>query len=135
MTTEQPPAGWYPDPSGKPGQMYWNGQGWNAGMPAPTPLAVPAAQPGTPYGGAAYGVDAHGRPLSDKSKRVAALLQLFLGMFGGGRFYLGYNKIGYLQGIVTGISAFTLGWIWPLIDVIMILTGNLPDAQGRTLRD
>jgi hypothetical protein len=23
-------AGWYPDPSGRAGQMYWDGQSWNA---------------------------------------------------------------------------------------------------------
>jgi Protein of unknown function (DUF2510) len=34
MTTQPPPAGWYPDPSGKPGQMYWDGQAWQA---PPTP--------------------------------------------------------------------------------------------------
>ncbi|MEB4210980.1 DUF2510 domain-containing protein [Mycobacterium sp. 94-17] len=36
----QPPAGWYPDPSGKSGQMYWDGQRWRTDNPAP------AAAPG-----------------------------------------------------------------------------------------
>lgn len=37
MTTSpppQPPAGWYPDPTGKPGQKYWDGQAWSD-IPAP----------------------------------------------------------------------------------------------------
>jgi Protein of unknown function (DUF2510) len=32
MTTPPPPqpsAGWYPDPTGKPGQMYWDGEAWH----------------------------------------------------------------------------------------------------------
>ena len=39
MTT-QPPPGWYPDPSGKPGQMYWDGQNW---QPPTAATARPAA--------------------------------------------------------------------------------------------
>jgi TM2 domain-containing membrane protein YozV len=133
MTTEQQPsAGWYPDPSGKPGQMYWDGQQWHANVPAATPGVAPYG--GAPYGGAPYGVDAYGRPLSDKSKLAAGLLQIFLGAFGVGRFYLGYTTIGLLQILVTWLTC-GVGGIWPLIDGIMILVGQVPDAQGRTLRD
>jgi len=35
MTTPAPRAGWYPDPSGKPGQMYWDGQRWQEALPPP----------------------------------------------------------------------------------------------------
>lgn len=28
MTQQQPPSGWYPDPSGSGGQKYWDGQQW-----------------------------------------------------------------------------------------------------------
>jgi hypothetical protein len=28
MTTQPPAADWYPDPTGKPGLMYWDGQQW-----------------------------------------------------------------------------------------------------------
>jgi hypothetical protein len=24
-----PPAGWYPDPSGRPGERWWDGRGWS----------------------------------------------------------------------------------------------------------
>lgn len=37
MTTELPPAGWYPDPNGGPGQMYWDGQRWDTETPATPP--------------------------------------------------------------------------------------------------
>lgn len=33
MTTPAP--GWYPDPSGTPGQRYWDGAQWGPGMPQP----------------------------------------------------------------------------------------------------
>ena len=98
-------------------------------MPPPYPGNNPYPQPGAPFG-----VDAYGRPLSDKSKLTAGLLQLFLGGFGVGRFYLGYTNIGIAQICVTLVTC-GLGNIWGLIDAIMMLTDKVPDAQGRTLRD
>ena len=93
------------------------------------PGGYPAAQPG-----AAFGVDAYGRPLSDKSKIVAGILGILLGSFGVGRFYLGYTNIGVLQ-LVVSVVTCGIGSIWGLIDGIMILMGNVPDPEGRTLRD
>jgi hypothetical protein len=135
MTSQQPAApGWYPDPSGGAEQRYWDGGQWQA-TPAPQPPAAVAPYGGAaPYGGMNYGVDAYGRPLSDKSKLVAGLLQIFIGTFGVGRFYLGYNNIAIFQILATWLTC-GVGALWPLIDGIMILMGNVPDAQGRTLRD
>ncbi len=126
--TEQPAAGWYPDPSGGPGQMYWDGQQWRADAAAPASVVAPYG------GGAPYGVDAYGRPLSDKSKVVAGLLQIFLSTFAVGRFYLGYTNIAIAQ-IAVSLLTCGIGALWPLIDGIMIIMGKVPDAQGRTLRD
>lgn len=127
MSWPQPAAGWYPDPSGAPGQQYWDGYQWTTTPPPPV---------GAPYRGVGYyGADAYGRPLSDKSKLVAGLLQLFLGGFGVGRFYLGYAGIGVAQLAITIFTLGIAGWIWPLIDAILILMGKVPDARGRTLRD
>ena len=112
------PAGPYPPPYQGPSAGY-------AGQPVGYPGGYPAAY---------YGVDAYGRPLSDKSKLTAGLLQIFLGSLGVGRFYLGYTTIGILQIVVT-IGTCGFGSIWGLIDGIIILVGNVPDAQGRTLRD
>jgi TM2 domain-containing membrane protein YozV len=129
MTFQQPAAGWYPDPSGGPGQTYWDGRQWVASPSGQSPAPAP-------FGGASYfGADAYGRPLSDKSKLVAGLLQLFLGGAGVGRFYLGYIGIGFAQLAITIFTVGLAGWIWPLIDAILILSGKVPDAQGRTLRD
>ena len=44
------------------------------------------------------------------------------------------STIGVLQLVVT-IFTFGFGGLWGFIDGILILTGNVPDAQGRTLRE
>lgn len=45
----QPAAGWYPDPAGRPGQRYHDGQRWTEHF-APPPLPYPyPAQPGGYY--------------------------------------------------------------------------------------
>jgi hypothetical protein len=49
MTTQLPPAGWYPDPNGGPGQVYWDGQRWHTEIPA-TPPPVQSGIP-SPAGG------------------------------------------------------------------------------------
>ncbi|MDT5078269.1 MAG: hypothetical protein QOJ80_2906 [Mycobacterium sp.] len=108
------------------------------GAPPPPPPGPYGAPP--PYGyppqypREGFGVDAYGRPLSDKSKLVAGLLQLFLGSFGVGRFYLGYNGIGVAQIAVTWLTC-GIGAIWPLVDAVLILVGKVPDSNGRTLRE
>lgn len=116
------PGGYAPNAAGYPP----NTGGYSSQQPYPP----------VPYGppGASYGVDAYGRPLSDKSKITAGLLQLFLGGFGVGRFYLGYTNIGIAQIAVTFLTC-GIGGLWPLIDAIMMFAGQVPDAQGRTLRD
>lgn len=49
MTTPPPPpAGWYPDPTGEPGQMYWDGKAWHRLTPevpaTPKAADIPATQ-------------------------------------------------------------------------------------------
>ena len=109
------------------------------GAPQPPPYGAPApGAPGMPYGvspSAPYGVHpVTGQPYSDKTKLVAGLLQIFLGGFGIGRFYLGDNKTAIWQIVVTVLTC-GIGSIWGLIDGIIILaTDNVTDAQGRPLR-
>ena len=70
-----------------------------------------------------------------KSKLVAGLLQIFLGTFGAGRFYLGYTGLAIGQIAATWLTC-GMGAIWPLIDGIMILTGSVKtDAKGNPLKD
>jgi hypothetical protein len=99
----------------------------------PMPPAISANAPG--YGprdpSAPFGRHPlTGEPYSDKSKLTAGLLELFLGGFGAGRWYLGDN------GLALG-QLFTCGGcgIWALIDAIQMLTGNVRDKYGRPLHD
>jgi TM2 domain-containing membrane protein YozV len=122
-----------PGPYGAPGGPYPPPYQPPYQGPSPGYAGQPAGYPGG-YPPAYYGVDAYGRPLSDKSKLTAGLLQIFLGSLGVGRFYLGYTTIGVLQ-LVVSFATCGIGSIWGLIDGIMILIGNVPDPQGRTLRE
>ncbi len=108
-----------------------------AGGPyAPQPMQQPVY--GAPIGydpAAPYGVHPMtGLPYSDKQKIVAALLQFFLGGFGAGRFYTGHTGLAIAQIAVVWLTC-GMGAIWPLIDGVMMLSGSVPDADGRPLRD
>jgi TM2 domain-containing membrane protein YozV len=61
-----------------------------------------------------------------KSQLVALLLALFVGVLGIHRFYLGYTGIGIIQLLTFG----GLG-IWSLIDLILIITGDLKPKTGN----
>lgn len=118
----QPQYGAPVDPYGQPQQPGFPPAGQFQGAPG-------YGDPEAPFGRDMYGV-----PFSDKQKLTAGLLQILLGSFGVGRFYLGYNGLAIAQIAVTWLTC-GLGAIWPLIDGIMILTGKVPDSQGRPLRD
>jgi TM2 domain-containing membrane protein YozV len=63
--------------------------------------------------------------ISPKSRTVAVILGFFLGGLGVDRFYLG--------NIGMGVAKLLVGWltlgIWPLVDWIIVLTGNAHDGQ------
>lgn len=62
----------------------------------------------------------------EKSQIIALILCIAVGVIGIHRFYLGYYGIGILQ-------VFTLGGcgIWTLIDLILIITGDLKPKDGE----
>ena len=79
-----------------------------------------------------------------KSKVVAGLLALLLCGMGIHHFYLGNTNLGiaqlaiYIVGLVTsvvliGFLIFPIAMIWSLVDGIRILTGSMPDSEGRPL--
>ena len=129
-----PPQG--PPPGPQPGyqQEGYQQQGYPPpgypppGFPPPGYYPPPGTYTGDPN--APYGYDPYGRPYSDKSKIIAGILQLTLGGFGVGRFYLGNVGMGLAQLFTCG----GLG-VWSLIDGILLLTGNdHTDEHGRILR-
>lgn len=68
------------------------------------------------------------KPGEQKDWLTALLLSIFLGQLGIDRFYLGYIGLGVLKLLTAGGCG-----IWWLVDVILIATNRLKDAQGREL--
>ena len=64
--------------------------------------------------------------LSPRSRLVALLFCVLLGVFGVHRFYVG--KIG--TGILMLVTIGGLG-IWTMIDLILIAVGSFRDKEGR----
>jgi TM2 domain-containing membrane protein YozV len=105
--------------------------GYGPGWPPPAGYSPPPGyygyvDPAAPFGRHPL----TGEPYSDKQKLTAGLLELFLGHFGAGRWYLGDNGIALAQLLTCGGCG-----IWGLVDAIMMLTGNVRDKYGRPLRD
>lgn len=73
--------------------------------------------------------------IGTRSAICAGFLQVFLGAFGAGRFYLGYKKMGFLQIAATVFSMGIAGFVWGLVDGILILSGRERyDATGKLLK-
>jgi TM2 domain-containing membrane protein YozV len=67
-----------------------------------------------------------GENTTNKSQLVALLLCFFFGVLGIHRFYLGYIGIGLIQLFTAGGCG-----IWALIDLILIITGDLKPKNGE----
>lgn len=90
------------------------------------PSAFPPPPAPTPnYGNAGAGYA--GQPQKDFV--TAVILSWLLGTLGIDRFYLGYTGLG-----VAKLLTFGGCGIWALIDFVILVTGNMSDAQGRPLQ-
>jgi len=105
----------------------------------PTATASPPtpSMPNMPLGNmelatVGYGLtNSYTSPKSSLSRVLGGVLQLVVP--GVGRIYLGYAAIGVLQLL---LSLCGVGWIWSVIDGLIILTGGVKmDGYGRTLSD
>lgn len=67
--------------------------------------------------------------VSPKSGITTLILCLFLGWFGGHRFYSGYTGLGFLYMFTAGL--FFIGWI---VDLINILSGRYRDKDNKLIR-
>lgn len=86
---------------------------------------VSTSQSPTPVQGQAPNTNAP----EQKDFLVALILSIFLGQLGVDRFYMGYIGTGILKLITLGGCG-----IWWLIDIILIATKNLKDANGLPLK-
>lgn len=149
------------EPESSPGPLWSQPPSQELPNPVPPPPQEYPSYPGQPVAGrgvdpeAPYGRDpVIGKPLSDKKAAIAGALQLFFGVFGAGRFYIGSKAIGGCQLGLT-IVGFVLAqvapsssdtvsalagflWlgvtIWAFIDAIRMFTRSVTDGQGRKLR-
>lgn len=104
-----------------------------AGGPIPEPPTTAAApQYSASYPRPQYGYGAI-LPASDRNRILGGVLQLIIP--GVGRLYLGYLAQGLLQ-LVLALVCLPIGWVWSLVDGLVILTGGVRiDGYGRALRD
>lgn len=72
--------------------------------------------------------DAATHLISPKSRTVALLLAIFLGVLGVHRFYLGKVGTGFLWLFTCGVSG--IGWI---VDIITIACGSARDCYGAAV--
>ena len=67
--------------------------------------------------------------VQEKDWLVTLLLSILVGTLGVDRFYLGYIGLGILKLVTAGGCG-----IWWIIDIVLIATNKMTDAQGRPLR-
>jgi TM2 domain-containing membrane protein YozV len=82
------------------------------------------------YAGALVVEKKQGETKMEEQKKFVPtlLLSIFVGVFGGHRFYTGHIGTGVAQLLTLGGLGF-----WALYDLIMIVTGKFKDSNGNFL--
>lgn len=83
----------------------------------------------TDRSGGSANVPAAERPTSPKSKGVALVLCIFLGVIGVHRYYVGKVGTGVIWTLTAGVCG--IGWI---VDIFTIIGGGFYDSNGYVLR-
>jgi TM2 domain-containing membrane protein YozV len=121
-------AGWYPDPSGPPGQRrYWDGGQWSSHIdPAPPGPFGPATGYGQPGQMSPYGGGYPAQPMvAAKNPAVSLLISFFLPGVGsmvngdvgtGVTILIAYVIAAVLIVVFIGILLAPAVWIWGLVD-------------------
>ncbi len=114
------PPGWYRAADGSYQEQYWDGTAWVASY---RPIATKALLLFAP----------DGSPVSPKSRLAVLLLAIFLGSLGVHSFYVGKVGVGLGQLAITICTCGIFGWIWPLVDIILIAMGTYRDKEERLI--
>ena len=149
MTTPPPPqpsAGWYPDPTGKPGQMYWDGEAWHRltpdipGTPKPTQPPVSTKGPsgqrkvGFVLAGLALlviavqvvGRQVWGRPLEVLLVALGiAIIGVTIAVRSG---QSGARKVMFVSAMV--LVLFASGWVAAGFDYLLFGKGSSPSSSS-----
>ncbi len=125
------------DPTGQ--SNPYNGQSGDSSNPYEGSQPYGGTQPGQPYQQPYGGQQAPyvQPPTGQKSKIVAGILGILLGVFGVHNFYLGNTGKAVAQLLITVLSAGFLSWvsaIWGLVEGILILVSKPGDPWHRDAR-
>ncbi|MDO9486625.1 MAG: TM2 domain-containing protein [Actinomycetota bacterium] len=120
LVPQTAPPGWYRAPDGTYQEQYWDGSNWVATF---RPMANRSVLLFAP----------DGSPVSPKSRLAVLLFAIFLGSLGVHSFFVGKVGVGLGQLAITIFTCGLFGWIWPLVDVVLIAVGTYKDKEGRLI--
>lgn len=119
-TVHTAPPGWYRAADGSYQEQYWDGNNWSMSFRPVSTKTIALFAP-------------DGSPISNQSRLAVLLFAIFLGSLGVHSFVVGKVGVGLSQLAITICTCGIFGWIWPLVDVILIAVGDYRDKEGRLI--